>query len=150
MKYEKLKKQLLERKHELEEHEKTQEDLESTELSNYDNHPADNATDLTDQHTQQALDRHEEEELESIDVALQAMDEGTYGTCAVCGKEIPIERLEIVPTALTCVDHADQSPKDHRPIEEKILDAAAEREDMDNSFEDVEDFGSSDSPADKA
>ncbi|MFA1642272.1 TraR/DksA C4-type zinc finger protein [Chryseomicrobium aureum] len=150
MKYEKLKKQLLERKHELEEHEKTQEDLESTELSNYDNHPADNATDLTDQHTQQALDRHEEEELESIDVALQAMDEGTYGTCAVCGKEIPIERLEIVPTALTCVDHADQSPEDHRPIEEKILDAAAEREDMDNSFEDVEDFGSSDSPADKA
>lgn len=150
MKYEKLKKQLLERKHELEEHEKTQEDLESTELSNYDNHPADNATDLTDQHTQQALDRHEEEELESIDVALQAMDEGTYGTCAVCGKEIPIERLEIVPTALTCVDHADQSPEDHRPFEEKILDAAAEREDMDNSFEDVEDFGSSDSPADKA
>lgn len=150
MKYEKLKKQLLERKHELEEHEKTQEDLESTELSNYDNHPADNATDLTDQHTQQALDRHEEEELESIDVALQAMDEGTYGTCAVCGKEIPVERLEIVPTALTCVDHADQSPEDHRPIKEKILDAAAEREDMDNSFEDVEDFGSSDSPADKA
>lgn len=150
MKYEKLKKQLLERKHELEEHKTTQEDLESTELSNYDNHPADNATDLTDQHTQQALDRHEEEELESIDVALQAMDEGTYGTCAVCGKEIPVERLEIVPTALTCVDHADQSPEDHRPIEEKILDAAAEREDMDNSFEDVEDFGSSDSPADKA
>lgn len=149
MNYGPLKKQLEERRAEILAHHDSQEEFETTELSNYDNHPADNATDLTDQHTQMALERHEEEELESIDEALQAMKEGTYGTCQVCGKTIPYERLEIVPTALTCVDHADQSPDDHRPIEEKILDAAAEREDMDNSFGDVEDFGSSDSPSDK-
>lgn len=150
-----FKKQLEERKAEILEHQPSQEEFETTELSNYDNHPADNATDLTDQHTQMALERHEEEELEAIDKALQAIEEGTYGTCVVCGKKIPEERLEIVPTALTCVDHAnetsgtDASTEDHRPIEEKILDAAAEREDMDSSFEDVEDFGSSDSPSDK-
>ncbi|WP_342526436.1 TraR/DksA C4-type zinc finger protein [Chryseomicrobium sp. FSL W7-1435] len=150
MNYDSLKKQLEQRRAEILEHHNSHEELETTELSNYDNHPADNATDLTDQNTQQALERHEEEELESIEVALEAIKEGTYGTCQVCGEEIPYERLEIVPTALTCVEHADQSPEDHRPIEEKILDAAAEREDMDNSFEEVEDFGSSDSPSDKA
>lgn len=151
-----FKKQLEERKAEILERHSSQEEFETTELSNYDNHPADNATDLTDQHTQMALERHEEEELEAIEDALKAIEEGIYGTCNVCGEKIPKERLEIVPTALTCVEHADHassvdaSTEDTRPIEEKILDAAAEREDMNNSFEDVEDFGSSDSPSDKS
>lgn len=150
MKYDKLKKQLQTRRDEIHAQHETQEELDTTELSNYDNHPADNATDLADQTTQMALDRHQEEEVEAIDDALKAMEEGTYGTCQVCGEKIPVERLEAVPTALTCVEHAGQSAEeDVRPIEEKILDAAAEREDMDNSFEEVEEFGSSDTPSDK-
>ncbi len=35
----------------------------------------------------------------AIDQALMRIDEGTYGTCARCGKEIPLARLEAVPTA---------------------------------------------------
>lgn len=149
MNYAPFKKQLEERRNELHELSESHEEFETTELSNYDNHPADNATDLADQHTQLALDRHQEEELEAIEDALKAIEEGTYGTCTVCGEKIPKERLEIVPTALTCVEHAEQSSDDVRPIEEKILDATAERDDMENSFEDVEEFGSSDSPSDK-
>lgn len=149
MNYAPFKKQLEERRNELHELSHSHEEFETTELSNYDNHPADNATDLADQHTQLALDRHQEEELEAIEDALKAIEEGTYGTCNVCGEKIPKERLEIVPTALTCVEHAEQTSDDARPIEEKILDATAEREDMENSFEDVEEFGSSDSPSDK-
>lgn len=149
MNYAPFKKQLEERRNELHELSESHEEFETTELSNYDNHPADNATDLADQHTQLALDRHQEEELEAIEDALKAIEEGTYGTCTVCGEKIPKERLEIVPTALTCVEHAEQTSDDARPIEEKILDATAEREDMENSFEDVEEFGSSDSPSDK-
>lgn len=80
--------------------------LETTELSNNDNLLADNATDLTDQNTKMAIENHKEDEMEHIEVALQAMKDETYGRCAVCGEEIPFERLEALPTALTCIEHA--------------------------------------------
>ena len=35
--------------------------------------------------------------------ALKRMDEGTYGKCERCGREIPFERLEARPTASLCV-----------------------------------------------
>ena len=34
-----------------------------------------------------------------IDQALMRIDEGTYGVCARCGKDIPERRLDAVPTA---------------------------------------------------
>ena len=37
---------------------------------------------------------------------LKRMDEGTYGKCERCGREIPIERLEARPTASLCVSCA--------------------------------------------
>lgn len=43
------------------------------------------------------------ETLEGVDAALARMDEGTYGKCASCGRDIPAERLEAVPTASLCV-----------------------------------------------
>lgn len=36
--------------------------------------------------------------------ALERIEAGTYGTCENCGKPIPIERLEALPTARLCVD----------------------------------------------
>ncbi|MFP5352019.1 MAG: TraR/DksA family transcriptional regulator [Actinomycetota bacterium] len=39
-----------------------------------------------------------------IQRALEKIDEGTYGKCESCGKEIPPERLEAVPAATLCVD----------------------------------------------
>lgn len=36
--------------------------------------------------------------------ALERLEAGTYGTCENCGKTIPIERLEALPTARLCVD----------------------------------------------
>lgn len=41
---------------------------------------------------------------EDIQRALEKLDEGTYGKCESCGKEIPAERLEAVPAATLCVD----------------------------------------------
>jgi RNA polymerase-binding protein DksA len=38
-----------------------------------------------------------------ITAALKRFDEGTYGRCERCDREIPIERLEAVPTATMCV-----------------------------------------------
>ena len=39
-----------------------------------------------------------------IDEALQRVDQGTYGTCDECGKDIAEARLSAVPFALLCRD----------------------------------------------
>lgn len=43
-------------------------------------------------------------ELEKIEKALAAMESGTYGFCANCQKEIPLERLRAYPQADTCLN----------------------------------------------
>jgi DnaK suppressor protein len=42
--------------------------------------------------------------LDGIDRALARLEEGTYGTCARCGEEIPAARLEFRPESIYCVD----------------------------------------------
>lgn len=44
-----------------------------------------------------------EARLSSINDALRAIEQGTYGTCERCGKPIPEERLEVRPDATMCV-----------------------------------------------
>ncbi|WP_033543467.1 TraR/DksA C4-type zinc finger protein [Planococcus sp. CAU13] len=156
---EQLKKQLTDQLESLEDRVEHTEEFDTTELSNYDNHPADNATDLFDQERGMALTQFKEEEIADIKAALAAMEEGTYGKCVECGKEIPYERMEALPTALTCIDHASNDlDLESRPVEEDVLqgstDQPVEKEDgrlrdFTNSFEDVEDFGSSDGPQDQ-
>lgn len=45
-------------------------------------------------------------DLDDIEKALERMDAGTYGTCEVCGAEIPAARLEVMPATRVCIDHA--------------------------------------------
>lgn len=80
---------------------------ENDELSSVDNHPADSATELVTVTTEMAIEDFKEDEMDKIDAALAAIEGGTYGKCEECGKEIPYERLEAIPTALMCVDHTD-------------------------------------------
>lgn len=51
-----------------------------------------------------AADEAMKGELEKIEKALVAMESGTYGFCANCQKEIPIERLRAYPQADTCLN----------------------------------------------
>ena len=44
--------------------------------------------------------------LAEIDAALARIEDGTYGTCTNCGKEIPVGRLEASPWASLCIDCA--------------------------------------------
>ncbi|MDN3448861.1 TraR/DksA C4-type zinc finger protein [Planococcus sp. APC 3906] len=150
---------LIEQKNKLEGRIEHKEEFERTELSNYDNHPADNATDLFDQERGMAINQFKQEELDETYDALAAIQTGTYGKCAVCGKDIPFERLEALPTALTCIDHAQHNlDMTTRPPEEDAMGSSTSRpakkddsrlRDYDDSFEDVEDFGSSDGPQDQ-
>jgi DnaK suppressor protein len=41
--------------------------------------------------------------LAEIDLAVERLDDGTYGTCERCGDAIPAGRLEARPTARRCV-----------------------------------------------
>ena len=41
--------------------------------------------------------------IDEIDAALDRIADGTYGRCAHCGVDIPIERLEVRPFAAGCV-----------------------------------------------
>jgi DnaK suppressor protein len=43
------------------------------------------------------------ETLHDIEYALARFDAGTYGSCEVCEGVIPLERLEAIPHATTCV-----------------------------------------------
>ncbi len=51
-----------------------------------------------------ATDEAMKTELEKITKALAAIKAGTYGFCANCQKEIPLERLRAYPQADTCID----------------------------------------------
>jgi len=46
-----------------------------------------------------------EARLKEVKSALEKIEEGTYGTCTVCGKPIETERLEANPAAATCMEH---------------------------------------------
>jgi RNA polymerase-binding transcription factor len=41
--------------------------------------------------------------LHDCDRALAKMEAGTYGACESCGKDIPLERLEALPSATLCI-----------------------------------------------
>lgn len=44
-----------------------------------------------------------ERTLAEIEAALTRIEVGSYGTCVRCGSAIPVERLELRPSADTCV-----------------------------------------------
>jgi len=64
---------------------------------------AEQATQRENDEVLDALDESGRRELEQVRAALARMDAGSYGTCSVCGEEIPAGRLRAVPTATTCV-----------------------------------------------
>jgi len=99
----------------------------SRELSFYDNHPADNASSIFDKERGLAFQKNEEFIIEKVDNALKKIQEGTYGICEMCGREIDLNRLEFVPYAERCIDcqqSIDNSKPDeikNRPPEEDVL-----------------------------
>jgi RNA polymerase-binding protein DksA len=69
-----------------------------------DNHLAETATATLGREIDYTLGENSEEVLAQIDAALERIENGTYGTCASCGREIAPERLEAYPWASLCID----------------------------------------------
>jgi RNA polymerase-binding transcription factor DksA len=75
-----------------------------SELASYDQHQADLGTETFEREKDFSLLEQLEAELDELDRALRKVDEGTYGRCEACGKEIPAERLEAMPGTRFCVE----------------------------------------------
>ena len=60
---------------------------------------ADQSVKDVSQEIEYRLSERESQVIADIDQALLRIEEGTYGLCARCGKEIPERRLEALPTA---------------------------------------------------
>ena len=54
------------------------------------------------------LDERGKAELEAIDGALTRIESGDYGRCQDCDEEIPLERLEALPTTTTCIHCSEE------------------------------------------
>lgn len=130
---------------------------QSGELSMVDNHPGDTATEIYERAKDIALLERREHRLEQVMLALASMETGTYGLCAVCGSEIPYERLDAVPSTPYCIEHAEQEVSERRPIEEEFMQPPFGRTSLDGAdqtgfdgedvWQIVASWGNSNSPA---
>ena len=76
------------------------------ELSGNDQHPADDGTETFNRERDLSILGSLETELGEIESALGRLDDGTYGTCEMCGGPIGDERIEALPATRFCVEHA--------------------------------------------
>jgi DnaK suppressor protein len=72
----------------------------------YDENFADSAQVAGQQGANRALAGQLKENLAEVERALAKMDDGTYGRCERCGKEIGEARLEAMPATRFCIDDA--------------------------------------------
>ncbi|MDD3487024.1 MAG: TraR/DksA C4-type zinc finger protein [Candidatus Moranbacteria bacterium] len=75
-----------------------------TKFPEVDRDEEENADEMEMYESNLAADETMKGELEKIEKALASMENDTYGFCANCQKEIPLERLRAYPQADTCLD----------------------------------------------
>ncbi|WP_421990843.1 TraR/DksA family transcriptional regulator [Qipengyuania sp.] len=65
------------------------------------------AVDLADDEALEGIDDVLRQEIGQVRMALLRIENGTYGTCSRCGKQIARARLEARPIATRCIECAD-------------------------------------------
>ena len=89
---------------------------QSGDLSSYSYHMADQGTDTMDREMAFSLASREGRYLHHLNEALERIENGTYGICRSCGKEISKTRLEAVPNATQCIDCKTVEEKKQRGL----------------------------------
>ncbi|MDP8975576.1 MAG: TraR/DksA C4-type zinc finger protein [Actinomycetota bacterium] len=74
------------------------------ELSSVDQHQADTGTETFNRERDMSILESLEAELADVEHALRRLDEGTYGTCEACGRQIDGARLEAMPATRFCLE----------------------------------------------
>jgi DnaK suppressor protein len=76
---------------------------EATGENVYRDHMADQGSATFEREMDMTFLENERDELERVKNAIARLDAGTYGVCQRCGDDIPLARLEAVPTASLCI-----------------------------------------------
>lgn len=95
------------------------------ELSSYDNHPGDLGTEMFMREHDMGLKNKNNDTLYEIESSLRSIDEGSYGTCEICGNEIEEDRLNLVPYIKICMECSNikiplEKKMSWRPEEEDV------------------------------
>ena len=70
----------------------------------FDEQGGDAASETIERNRQQALVGNLRLMMEEVQEAMDKIATGTYGNCDVCGKQIPIKRLDALPHATMCTE----------------------------------------------
>ena len=106
----------------------------TSELSVYDNHPADIGSETYEMEKNLALKKQKMHRIRQIEQALDRLEKGEYGKCALCGNKIDNERLEAHPEADICLECSNSARlpgerlEQGRPVEETVLSFPYNRE----------------------
>lgn len=82
---------------------KTSQREASGDLSGYSFHMADVASDNYEVEFSLGRASNEQDILYTIDEALKRVEDGSYGSCTQCGKQIPKKRLNALPHTELCI-----------------------------------------------
>jgi len=84
------------------------------ELATYDQHLADQGTETFERERDISVLQRVEAQLAEVDDALRRLDDGSYGTCELCGRPIGEERLEAMPAARYCLEDQARAEREGR------------------------------------
>jgi len=84
----------------------------AVEGTGYTNHQADDATQAFDQAKDLAIRTSSQHTLRLVEDALAKFENGTYGICENCGRQIDMARLEAIPYTPLCLHCAES--RDYR------------------------------------
>jgi len=80
----------------------------ASDAMTYDANFADSSQVTAEKGETEALAATLQESLTAVDAALHRMEEGSYGLCERCQAPIAPARLEAMPSATRCIEHANQ------------------------------------------
>lgn len=84
--------------------------LESLSTDRSKSHSIDSSEQAVERENDEVIDQLESDartELVQVKLAMQRIDNGTYGVCAKCEEEISPERLKALPFVELCINCAD-------------------------------------------
>ncbi|WP_433799189.1 TraR/DksA family transcriptional regulator [Actinomycetospora sp. CA-084318] len=77
-------------------------------------HPGDYGTEVEEFMDAEAMEDLTARQVTEIDEALARIDDGSWGRCVVCGRDIDAERLEARPQAERCREHQEELERSSR------------------------------------
>lgn len=76
-----------------------------------DQHRADAPSETFEREKEESIVASLEQQIADIDAALARIDDGSYGRCVVCGKDIGEERLAGRPATPYCIEHQAEAER---------------------------------------